>query len=77
MVYVGVDTGGTFTDVVAFDPDGGEIVTLKVPSIPDDPSRALLDGLVSAERARKLHRVTVDAENGVIDDDATAALRAV
>ena len=50
MFYVGVDTGGTFTDVVAFDPDSGEIVTLKVPSIPEDPSQALLDGLVQLDQ---------------------------
>ncbi len=26
MYYVGVDTGGTFTDVIAFDPDSGEML---------------------------------------------------
>src|SRR5882724_3928840 len=35
---VGVDTGGTFTDVVAAD---GQV--RKVPSTPRDPSRAVLD----------------------------------
>ena len=37
-----VDTGGTFTDLVLF--EGGKVRTLKVPSTPDDPSRAILDG---------------------------------
>lgn len=38
-----VDTGGTFTDLVLL--DEGVIRTLKVPSTPDDPSRAVLDGI--------------------------------
>ena len=40
---VAVDTGGTFTDVVAV--SGSEIRTLKVASTPDDPSRAVLEGV--------------------------------
>lgn len=43
---VAVDTGGTFTDLVIF--VDGEVRTLKVPSTPDDPSRAILDGLRQA-----------------------------
>ncbi len=35
---VGVDTGGTFTDLVAFEPASGELRTIKVPSVPADPS---------------------------------------
>ncbi len=38
-----VDTGGTFTDLVLL--DEGDIRTLKVPSTPDDPSRAVLEGI--------------------------------
>src|SRR5207342_1057368 len=40
---VGVDTGGTFTDVVARTHDG--LVTLKVASTPSEPHRATLKGL--------------------------------
>ena len=40
---VAVDTGGTFTDVVAR--VGGELAILKVPSTPDDPARAVLEGI--------------------------------
>ncbi len=43
MQRVGVDTGGTFTDLVALTDDG--LLQLKVPSTPADPSRAVLDGL--------------------------------
>lgn len=44
---IGVDIGGTFTDVVIVDPDG-EMHVLKVPSQPDHPARAVLDGLEAA-----------------------------
>lgn len=40
---IGVDTGGTFTDVVVW--RDGRQHAFKVPSTPDDPSRAVLDGL--------------------------------
>jgi N-methylhydantoinase A/oxoprolinase/acetone carboxylase beta subunit len=40
---VGVDTGGTFTDFVRIGPGG--LVVHKVRSTPDDPSRAILQGL--------------------------------
>jgi N-methylhydantoinase A/oxoprolinase/acetone carboxylase beta subunit len=43
MRRIGVDTGGTFTDFVRIDRDG--LVTHKVRSTPDDPSRAILEGL--------------------------------
>lgn len=42
---IGIDTGGTFTDIVAVDESTGEVHTTKTPSTPDDPSRALLEGV--------------------------------
>jgi len=42
---IGVDTGGTFTDVVAVDEATGEIFTTKTPSTPGDPSIGVLDGI--------------------------------
>ncbi len=42
---MGVDTGGTFTDVVAFDEDSGEVVTTKTPSTPADPAQGFMDGI--------------------------------
>lgn len=42
---VTVDTGGTFSDFVVFDEETGAYRILKVPSTPDDPGRAVLDGL--------------------------------
>jgi N-methylhydantoinase A len=42
---VGVDTGGTFTDLIAVDPASGEFRLAKVPSFPADPSVAVLRAL--------------------------------
>jgi hypothetical protein len=36
---VGVDSGGTFTDICLFDEDDGRVEVWKVSSTPDDPSR--------------------------------------
>src|ERR1700738_2397427 len=43
-VRVGIDTGGTFTDLVSLD-DEGNFRRLKVPSTPGDPARARIEGL--------------------------------
>ncbi len=42
---IGVDTGGTFSDFVCLDEATGAITITKVPSTPDDPSRAILQGI--------------------------------
>ncbi|MCX6565696.1 MAG: hydantoinase/oxoprolinase family protein [Candidatus Aminicenantes bacterium] len=42
-VRIGVDTGGTFTDFVIS--ENGRLSTKKIPSTPDNPSRAILEGL--------------------------------
>ncbi len=44
-LLVGVDVGGTFTDLVAFDPATGELNVVKVPSTPPDFHRAVLDAV--------------------------------
>lgn len=43
MVRIGVDTGGTFTDLVMLGPAG--VSVHKVRSTPDDPSRAIVTGI--------------------------------
>ena len=40
-----VDTGGTFSDFVYLDEQTHEISVAKLPSTPDDPSRAILAGV--------------------------------
>ena len=44
-VRIGIDTGGTFTDVVAFDEATGELVTTKTPSTPGNPADGFLAGI--------------------------------
>ena len=45
MTYrLGVDVGGTFTDLLLFDDQTGQSHKTKVPSTPDDPSRAVVNG---------------------------------
>jgi N-methylhydantoinase A len=42
---VAVDTGGTFSDFVYLNEETGAVSITKVPSTPDDPSRAILQGI--------------------------------
>src|SRR5437867_8499537 len=42
---IGIDTGGTFTDVVALNEATGEIVTTKTPTTVDDPSIGVAAGI--------------------------------
>ena len=44
-VIVGVDVGGTYTDIFALDEATGRITIGKVPSTRDDPSRAFVEGV--------------------------------
>jgi N-methylhydantoinase A len=44
-IRIGIDTGGTFTDVVALDEDTGDLVTTKTPSTPSDPADGFITGV--------------------------------
>jgi N-methylhydantoinase A len=44
-IRIGIDTGGTFTDVVAFDESTGELTVTKTPSTPADPAQGFITGL--------------------------------
>jgi N-methylhydantoinase A len=78
MYRIGVDVGGTFTDLVAVD-GFGTATLAKTPSTPDDPSIGLLDGLrlladtlgvelgaLLAETDRIVHGTTV-ATNALLE----------
>jgi N-methylhydantoinase A len=54
---IGIDIGGTFTDFVLFNPSNNILDTFKLPTTPDDPSKAVLTGL---ERIRKKYQNTTD-----------------
>ena len=45
---IGIDTGGTFTDVVLVDEATGEILVAKVPTVPADPSEGCISGINKA-----------------------------
>lgn len=66
---IGIDVGGTFTDLFLTDGESSSI--LKVPSTPDDPSRGLLDALtaadVEAENLDALMHGTTIATNAIIE----------
>jgi N-methylhydantoinase A len=72
---VGIDVGGTFTDFVLFrpTPDGGTFTHHKEPSSPDDPARAVGEGLIAV---MALAGVARDA-TGVILHGTTIALNAI
>ena len=71
---VGIDTGGTFTDLIAVDPASGEFRLAKVPSHPPDPSVAVLraldelvaGGVAAAEIGMLVHGTTV-ATNALLE----------
>jgi N-methylhydantoinase A len=47
---VGVDAGGTFTDICLFDESDGRVAVWKVASTPDDPSRGIAEGVEEGMR---------------------------
>ena len=68
MRSVGVDVGGTFTDLVSVD-EQGAIESRKVPSTPDDQSIAVQRALESLG-ARDVHRIvhgTTVATNALLE----------
>jgi N-methylhydantoinase A len=77
---VGVDAGGTFTDLIAFERGSGELRTAKVPSVPADPSTAVINaldalfrtGVAPREIVSLVHGTTV-ATNAVLESAGVRA----
>ncbi len=59
-IRIGIDTGGTFTDIVAADPQG-RIVTLKTPSTPHDPAEGFMTGIAKVLDAMSQEAGAVEA----------------
>src|SRR3989442_4773748 len=68
---IGIDTGGTFTDVVAVDESTGAIVTTKTPTTPHDPSLGVLEGI------RKVLRLVGGGEVVAVSHGTTVATNAL
>jgi N-methylhydantoinase A len=51
MLRIGIDTGGTFTDLVALNAQTGDISIVKVPSTPKQPANAPVAAIRQAEVA--------------------------
>ncbi|HVC64264.1 MAG TPA: hydantoinase/oxoprolinase family protein [Candidatus Dormibacteraeota bacterium] len=71
MYIVGIDVGGTFTDLTAVDAETGRVVVTKVPSRPRQEAAAVLAGLealgiASADVRRLVHGTTVGT-NAVLE----------
>ncbi|HEX3536996.1 MAG TPA: hydantoinase/oxoprolinase family protein [Stellaceae bacterium] len=77
MTYrIGIDVGGTFTDLVAIDEAGGTALA-KVPSTPEDPSLGVLDGLAELADRLGLRRAALLAETERIVHGTTVATNAL
>ncbi|HEX4893521.1 MAG TPA: hydantoinase/oxoprolinase family protein [Hyphomicrobiaceae bacterium] len=80
-VVVGIDTGGTFTDVTLIEVATGRIFNAKTPSTPDDPSSGFAEGIASVlqiagrsgrDIERVLHGTTV-ATNLILENKGAPA----
>src|ERR1700687_2827449 len=74
-----LDTGGTFTDVVAFDEASGAVHTTKTPSTPGDPSLGFMAGIhkIATQAAFSLDQVssvshgTTVATNALLSEEGS------
>jgi N-methylhydantoinase A len=75
MKLIGVDVGGTFTDLVLAETDTAQVVVLKVPTTPEDPSIGVTEGVIGlcaiadidpSEIDQVLHGTTI-ATNAVLE----------
>ena len=56
---IGVDVGGTFTDLIFYDDETGEVRVGKVPTTPAAPDEGVLDAISAAAHDRARRRVEV------------------
>ena len=52
---LGVDVGGTFTDLLLINEQNGDIFTAKVPSTPHDSSVGVLNGITKGQQPVRFH----------------------
>ena len=78
---IGIDVGGTFTDVVLVDETSGDVLVAKVHTVPGDPSQGCINGIDKALRSYGIeakqigfvvHGTTI-ATNTIIEGKAARA----
>jgi N-methylhydantoinase A len=79
MLWVGVDVGGTFTDLVVYDDTTRRLEVLKTPSTPHDQSEGIFNGLARARLdarniARFVHGTTVATNTALERNGARMAV---
>lgn len=81
MNIIGVDVGGTFTDLVFSDTTAGDLVIHKVSTTPDDPSRGVMQGItelcalasVAPKDVAYVFHGTTTATNAVLENKLAKA----
>jgi N-methylhydantoinase A len=73
---IGVDTGGTFTDVVVLG-NGGEVWTAKASTTPDDFSRGVMDAVAEAARAAGVETSALLGQTTLFKHGSTVATNAL
>ena len=80
---LGIDIGGTFTDIVAYDQESGRIVKAKELTTPDDPSRGVItcirnllgaDGMSAGDFSRMVHATTLFTNSIITRDGAKTGM---
>ena len=79
MLWLGVDVGGTFTDLVLFDVTAGTLKVSKTPSTPHNQADGILTGIArlgveSGKLARVVHGTTVATNTALEGDGARLAV---
>ena len=73
---IGVDIGGTFTDLACID-GAGALHTSKAPSTPDDPSRGVMDGLLLLSETMRIGLAELLGETTLFLHGSTVATNLV
>src|SRR5215472_1191247 len=76
MFRIGIDVGGTFTDLAAVDMHG-RLSVAKSPSTPADPSLGVMEGLDRLAAALGLERASLLARTQLIVHGTTVATNAL
>jgi N-methylhydantoinase A len=79
MLWLGVDVGGTFTDLVLFDPATGALRMLKTPSTPSNQAEGVLAGIGGlgvepGQFARVVHGTTIATNTALERNGARLAV---